>query len=163
MNTININPSRRGALLGIDHGLKVMGFAVCDASWIVARPLSMFKRTTRAADFAKINELIMQREIKALIVGLPDNPEPERSSVNQATTVRRWSTRLAAAVSVPVYLWEEQYSSLEAERLAAEAELSPTDRIDDRAAAVILQSFIEAHPSGAALPKPVKTKSGLSL
>jgi RNase H-fold protein (predicted Holliday junction resolvase) len=57
---------------------------------------------------------------------------------------------------LPVYLWDEQYSTFEAEQLAEETGKHVTGRIDDRAAAVILQSFINAHPPGAALPLPVK-------
>ena len=69
--------------------------------------------------------------------------------------VRNWSKKLAKAVSVPVYLWPEQFSSFEAEHLAAEAGAKRAERIDDRAAAVILQSFIDAHRVDEPLPDPV--------
>ncbi len=145
----------RGRLLGIDHGAKVIGLAVCDAHWIAPRPLQVLVRKSRAEDFAAINAIIARQQIAAVVVGLPEQPM-EGASNAQANTVRRWATRLAAAVNVPVYLWEEQFSSLEAERLAEEAGIRLSGRIDDRAAAVILQSFIDAHPPGTPLPKPVK-------
>ncbi len=62
---------------------------------------------------------------------------------------------MAAALSVPVYLWEEGFSTDEAQQLATEMGSRLPDRIDDRAAAVILQSFIDSHPPGLPLPKPV--------
>jgi RNase H-fold protein (predicted Holliday junction resolvase) len=60
-----------------------------------------------------------------------------------------------------VYLWEEQFSTHEAERLMDEAGQSVDGRIDAHAAAVILQSFIDAHPAGVALPEPVERVADL--
>jgi putative Holliday junction resolvase len=145
----------RGRLLAIDHGAKVIGLAVCDANWIAARPLQLLARKSRAEDFATLTAILARQQIAALVVGLPEQPEAEASTA-QADTVRRWAARLAAAVNVPVYLWEEQFSSLEAERLAEERGVRLSGRIDDHAAAVILQSFIDAHPPGTPLPQPVK-------
>src|SRR5450755_276978 len=100
----------RGRLLGIDHGAKVIGLAVCDANWIAARPLALLIRSHRAADFARINEVIAEQQIAAIVLGLPDQPAESGldrpTSPSQGNAVRRWSTRLAAAVRVPVYLWE---------------------------------------------------------
>ncbi len=149
--------STRGRLLGIDHGNKVIGLAVCDAAWIAARPLRLLTRKNRAADFAAIQQILDEQHIAAIVVGLPDMPETF-SGVSQAHTVRRWVSRLAAAVSIPVYLWDEQLSTFEARELAAEAGARSAERVDDRAAAVILQSFINAFPDGTPLPPPVKAR-----
>ena len=135
----------------------MIGLAICDANWTAARPLELLVRRTRAQDFAHINAVIVQQEVAAIVVGLPELP-PDHSVTGQASTVRRWVTRLAAVVSVPVYLWDERYSSFEAEQIAEEVGLDRARRIDDRAAAVILQSFIDAHPAGTPLPTPVKAQ-----
>src|SRR4051794_2414603 len=110
----------RGRLLGIDHGTKVIGLAVCDANWLFARPLQLLKRKDRETDFAHIRDLMREQQIAAIFVGLPEQPADQiitSEGPTQAGTVRRWASRLAAAVAVPVYLWEEQFSSFEAERL----------------------------------------------
>ncbi len=150
----------RGRLLGIDHGTKVIGLAICDAAWIAARPLQLLTRQTRAADFARIAAIVQQQQVTAIVVGLPEQPA-DYAGPGQASTVRRWASRLAAAMPVPVYLWDEQFSTFEAEQITAELGAdTDTDRrnrrIDDRAAAVILQSFINAHPPGTPLPPPIK-------
>lgn len=147
----------RGRLLGIDHGTKVIGLAICDAMWVAARPLGLLNRETRAVDFSRIKTIVEQQQIAAIIVGYPETPEGF-SGAGQADTVRRWATRLAAAVSIPVYLWEEGFSSFEADQLALESGAPLTTRNDDRAAAVILQSFIDAHPPGSTLPPMVKAR-----
>src|SRR5205823_5805238 len=119
-------------------------------NWLVTRPLQLLARKDRAADFARINAIIVEQRAVGVVVGLPEQPadQPAEQGSAQANTVRRWASRLAAAVSIPVYLWEEQFSSLEAERLMEEAGHRGTGRVDAGAAAVILQSFIEAHPLG---------------
>jgi putative holliday junction resolvase len=147
----------RGRLLGIDHGTKYIGLAICDALWVAARPFEVLPRKTRAEDFARINAILTRQQIAAIVVGLPEQPADfAEASALQANIVRRWTRRLAASVKVPVYLWEEQFSTSEAELLSAEVGLRTAGRIDDRAAAVILQSFIDAHREGAPLPAPVR-------
>jgi len=142
----------RGRLLGLDHGSKVIGLAVCDANWTAARPLRLLERKSRAADFAEINKIVAEQEAVAIVVGLPELPDGIVAT-SQASTVRRWASRLAAAVPVPVYFWDERFSTSEVQQLAAETGSRTHDRIDDRAAAVILQSFIDAHPPGSTPPK----------
>jgi len=74
--------------------------------------------------------------------------------------VRLWASRLAAAIPVPVYLWNERYSSEEAADLLAEAGRGQPARVDAVAAAVILQSFLDAlRDEGVPWPEPVAPAS----
>jgi putative holliday junction resolvase len=149
--------AERGRLLGIDHGTKVIGLAVCDALWIAARPLQLLTRKTRGEDFAALIAIIARQHIAGIVVGLPVQPADHADADPiQANIVRRWAKRLAAVVKMPVYLWEEQFSTHEAVLLSAEAGIRSEGRIDDRAAAVILQSFIDAHRDDTAPPSPIK-------
>ncbi|MBX3064522.1 MAG: Holliday junction resolvase RuvX [Anaerolineae bacterium] len=152
-------PVVRGRLLAVDQGDRYIGLALCDGLWLTTRPLLVLERSSKAEDFAAINAQIAKHQVVAVIVGLPTNPEradDEAEMPTRASTVRRWASRLAAAISVPLYLWEEQFSSIEAADLIAAQGSERPDRIDAHAAAVILQSFIDAHPLSVALPKPVK-------
>lgn len=144
-----------GRLLGIDYGMKVIGLALCDPTGLVARPLELLHRKSKREDFARINALIAEHAVAACLVGLPESP-PEITAYTQADRVRLWASRLAAAVAVPVFLWNERYSSQEAEALLAEAGQDRPDRVDAVAAAVILQNFLDAlRDYGAAWPEPV--------
>lgn len=144
-----------GRLLGIDHGLKTIGLAVCDPTGLIARPLRILRRTSRQADFAQIAALIAEHGVVGVIVGLPVPPPPYTDSP-QADQVRRWAARLAAALDVPVYLWNERYSSDEALELLAEAGRKLPRHEDAVAAAVILQSFLDAlRDEGFPWPEPV--------
>jgi putative Holliday junction resolvase len=144
-----------GRLLGIDHGLKVIGLALCDPTGLVARPLDVLVRASKREDFATINSIITAQDVKGVIVGLPLSP-PEITTYTQADRVRLWASRLAAAINVPVYLWNERYSSQDAREILAAADKPIPDRLDAVAAAVILQSFLDAlRDEGIDWPEPV--------
>jgi putative Holliday junction resolvase len=146
-----------GRLLGLDYGTTVIGASICDLTRIVARPLTLIKRSTRVADFATINRLISEQSAVGIVVGIPE-AVPEFEGESQADRVQRWAARLAGNVTIPVYLWDETLSSEEAERLIIETGRKMPDRIDDVAAAVILQTFLDEHPSG--IPYPPVVKAG---
>jgi putative holliday junction resolvase len=162
MSDHNDQPSslvRRGRLLGLDHGDKHIGLALSDAAWFTVRPLMVIKRRTKAEDFAVISDVIAKQQVVGVVVGLPLNPdrdEDDADTPTRASTVRRWASRLAAVLKIPVYLWEEQFSTSEAEAILAERDIKADGRIDDHAAAVILQTFIDAHPLVIPLPDPIK-------
>jgi putative Holliday junction resolvase len=143
-----------GRLLGIDHGTKFIGLAVCDRIGMVASPLEVLRRKSRKEDFATINIIITRETIVAIILGLPPRP-PDFVGTSQSDIVRRWGKRLAAVVGVPVYLWDEGLSTVDAEDLLADAGKRRPERVDAYAAAVILQSFLDAHRDGQPWPSPI--------
>jgi len=148
-------PPFPGRLLGIDYGLKIVGLALSDPTGSLARPLQVLRRTSKQADFAAINAIIQQHGAVAVVVGLPESP-PDITVYTAADRVRLWASRLAAAVDVPVYLWNERHSTQEAEELLAEAGRARPERVDAIAAAVILQSFLNAlRDEGFPWPDPV--------
>jgi putative Holliday junction resolvase len=147
-----------GRLLGIDHGLKVIGFATCDWIGLLATPLTILRRASKKEDFAFTNRLIEKEQIAALVVGMPPRP-PEFIGHSQSDTVRVWGQRLAAAVSVPVYFWDEGLTTDDALALLAESGRRPPARVDAYAAAVMLQSFLDALREGTPWPERVVAES----
>ncbi len=143
-----------GRLLGIDHGRHVIGLATSDRIGLLASPLRLLKRRSRQEDFAAIAVIVTAEQASEIIVGVP-LPPPGYEGYSQADTVRRWAGRLAAAVPVPVRLWDETLSSEEAAHLLAEGGNHNRARIDDAAAAVILQSYLDALREGFDPPPPV--------
>lgn len=136
-------------LMAIDHGLRRIGLAVSDASGLVARELTVLRRKSNAEDFARIHQLAQQQQAEAFVVGLPSNADyPGQSS--QAETVRRWVARFAETTALPIVLWDEQLSSVDARELARQQRRKPGQPIDDLAARVILQSYLNAVHDGLA-------------
>jgi putative Holliday junction resolvase len=148
------SPAFPGRLLALDHGDKVIGLAVCDPSGTLARPLQLLYRRSRQEDFARIAHILAEQNAVGIVVGVPESP-PHIQGPTRAAAVRRWAARLAAAVSVPVYLWNERYSTQDAEELLAAAGKKRPERVDAHAAAVILQSFLDAQRGGSPWPDPV--------
>lgn len=142
-------------LLGIDHGIRRIGLAVSDRSWLVARELTVIHRTTREADFATINAAAAKHNVCALIIGMPSDEFRAEGEHTQADTVRLWVSRLQETTTLPILFWDEQMTSEDAKRLARRAKRKPTDAIDDLAARVMLQSYLDAWRDGLApLPFP---------
>ncbi|MBZ0301928.1 MAG: Holliday junction resolvase RuvX [Anaerolineae bacterium] len=136
--------------LGIDHGTKRIGLAVSDASGLIARELTILKRASKTEDFARLGQIIRQEHIEAIIVGAPTNYEAHPGQYSQADTVKNWVALLAETTPLPIVLWDEQLSSADARELARSKRRKPTDPIDDLAARVILQSYLDALRDGLA-------------
>lgn len=140
-----------GAILGIDHGLKVIGLALSHTGYF-ADPLTVIHRKSKAQDFAKIREVIGKHKIENILLGLPPVP-PGFVGHSQADTVRIWAGRLAEAVAVPIYLWDEGLSSVDARAKLGETGASQPERIDAHAAAQILQTCLDAIREGTGEPQ----------
>lgn len=140
-------------LLGIDHGLKRIGLAVSDSSGLVARELTILKRKSKAEDFARLRQIIQQERVEALVIGLPTNIGAHEGRRSQADAVKNWVENLRTVIPLPVVLWDEQLSSVDAHELARSKRRKPDEPVDDLAARVILQSYLDAvHDGLAELP-----------
>ena len=130
-------------VLALDIGDRRVGVAVSDPSGRLARPVTTVKRTGR--DFRVIADLVVEHAIDHIVAGYPSNMDG--SVGEQARRVESYVNGLRQHVTVPIELWDERLSSVEAERLMIEAGRSTSyrrNRIDAAAAAVILQSYLDA-------------------
>lgn len=139
-----------GKLLGIDHGIKRIGVAVSDPLGLVARELLILKRKSKEEDFKRLNQIAFEQRAVAIVVGLPVNLDAQSES--QATIVRNWVDRFAETNAFPMILWDEQLSSADAREIAKQQRRKPGAPIDDLAARVILQSYLDAVWDGLAEP-----------
>jgi putative Holliday junction resolvase len=148
------NSTAPGKLLALDVGMRRIGVAVCDPLWLSARPLTVLVRRSRNEDFAELARLVAAHEAVRVICGLPLNMDGSEGS--QAQTVRKWALRLAQALRailgrpVPVAFWDERLTTFAAnEWLAGKADrLGVQPGEDAVAAAVLLQSYLDAWRSG---------------
>lgn len=138
-----------GRVLAIDHGLKRIGLAVSDPSRMLARELRILVRKSKAEDFAQIQQILEAEEIGLILVGIPHS-EAGPGVHTQADTVRTWIARLREITDLPVIEWDEQLSSDDAREIARHQRRKPDAPIDDLAARVILQSYLDALRDGLA-------------
>ena len=137
-----------GALLGLDLGTRTIGTAFCDAGWRFASPGKTLPRGKFTADKAQLAELIAERSIAGLVIGLPRNMDGSEGPRAQSS---RAYARNLAALGLPILLWDERWSTASAERQLIAQDISRAKRagrIDAAAAAVVLQAAIDALAGG---------------
>lgn len=130
-------------VLALDVGDRRVGVAISDPSGRLARPVATIKRTGR--DFRVIADLVLEHSVDHIVAGYPSNMDGSVGA--QARRVESYVKGLRQHVTVPIELWDERLSSVEAERLMIETGRSAgyrRNRIDAVAAAVILQSYLDA-------------------
>jgi len=131
--------------MALDPGERRVGVALSDPTGWLATPLTVLACKNREAELAAIEDLVSKHQVEQVVVGYPRSLN---GSVGpQAERVDRYVAKLRARLHVPVILWDEQFSTVEAERLIREAgNRVKRERIDAAAAAVILQTYLDAEP-----------------
>jgi len=132
-------------ILALDIGEKRIGVAVCDDTGTLARPLTTIIRASKREDFERIARLTVEQRAARVIAGYPRSLSGMEGP--QAQRVRRYVEALAAALPLPVEMWDEQYTTVEAiERLreSNRRRLRDKGQLDAAAAAVILQDYLDA-------------------
>ena len=146
-----------GRLLGIDPGEKRIGLAISDALGISARELQINPRLGDTCDFAAIREIAEKHGVAGIVVGVPLNPNAPEGIRTQADTVREWIAAMRLAIPLPIAEVSEYLTSQEARRLAQTQKRNPREPVDDLAARIILQSFLDALSYGNATFPPSAT------
>ncbi|MFZ0546388.1 MAG: Holliday junction resolvase RuvX [Candidatus Promineifilaceae bacterium] len=135
-----------GRRMALDLGEKRIGVAVSDETGLVARSYTVFKRSSRLADFEKIGRIIDQEAITLLIIGLPVLLSGEEGT--KVAWVRDYGADLAKRLDIEIEFWDESLSTVAAEDSLRERGVhgrKRRERVDAVAAAFILQSYLDAH------------------
>lgn len=134
--------------MSLDVGDKRIGVALSDPTGIIASPLTTIQRVAERTDLERIVDLAREHSVERIVVGLPRTLRGELGP--QAQKVMRFADNLAKVVDVPVVYWDERHSTVDAERIIRSRKRGRggRERIDEIAAAVILQSYLDSlHPS----------------
>lgn len=137
-----------GVLMALDLGTQTIGTAFCDPGWRFASPGKTLKRGKFGADKAVLTALASERSAAGIIIGLPLNMDG--SSGPRAQSSRAYARNLSE-LGLPILLWDERWSTNDAERGLIAQDMSRAKRaarIDSAAAAVILQGAIDALTGG---------------
>ena len=130
--------------MGLDLGTKTIGVAVSDRLLSSATPLHTIRRVKFSKDAEALLEVIENREIGAIILGLPRNMDGSEGPRCQST--RAFCRNLASLTDLPIGYWDERLSTVAAERALLEADTSRKRRaevIDHVAAGYILQGALD--------------------
>jgi putative holliday junction resolvase len=129
---------------GLDLGEKTIGFAVSDLRRQVATPVLVIRRVKFTEDAARLLELVKERGIVGIVLGLPLNMDGSEGPRVQST--RAFARNLVKLTDLPITYWDERLSTVAAERALLEGDASRAKRrqvIDQVAAGYILQGALD--------------------
>jgi len=135
----------RMRVLGIDFGEKRVGLALSDPMGWTAQGLSTLEPKSMNELLDKLAEVIAEREVTELVVGLPQNMNGSLGP--KAEEAKRFANRLSERFGLPVHLVDERLTTVQAEREMLRADMSRKKRrkrIDRMAAQFILQRFLDS-------------------
>ncbi len=161
---------RPGVRLGVDVGEVRVGLATSDPAGVLALPVATLARDVAGgADLERIVREVVDREVVAVVVGLPRSLSGEEGMAAQRA--RGYAKDLHGRLSgVPVRLWDERLTTVDAHRTLRDSGVSgrrQRQSVDQAAAVLILQSALDAEratgrPAGQSVGgrKPRATRSG---
>ncbi|MBT3313541.1 MAG: Holliday junction resolvase RuvX [Anaerolineae bacterium] len=131
-------------ILAVDPGEKNIGLAISDELGISAKPLAVIIHIQREKDAARVAEIATEKGVELIIIGqsLDDAGKPTFTGRKSA----RFAKALRAQTEIPVKLWDEFRSTQIARETRVKMGVSRKKRgghLDDVAAAVILQSYLD--------------------
>ncbi|MBO6774460.1 MAG: Holliday junction resolvase RuvX [Marinibacterium sp.] len=132
------------AIMGLDLGDKTIGVAVSDGMRGIATPLNTVKRKKFGVDAAALLDIMQERELAGIVLGLPRNMDGTEGPRCQST--RAFARNLTKLTDLPITFWDERLSTVAAERALLEADTSRKRRaevIDHVAASYILQGALD--------------------
>ena len=129
-------------IMGIDHGAVRVGIAISDPMQIIARPYKVIINNDDLFD--EITNIIKKEKIRKIILGLPLNLDGK--DTQKTREVRNFAEKLKISISIPIILWDERYTTVEANEALQKMGYNihdSKDVIDKVAASLILKNYLE--------------------
>lgn len=133
--------------MGLDVGTKTVGVALSDELGWTAQGLETLKINEDKNEFGfeELGEIIKEHSVSKIVVGLPKNMNGSIGPRGEAC--QRYAEELKRLYGLPVILWDERLTTMAAERVLLEADVSRKKRkkvIDKMAAVMILQGYLNS-------------------
>ncbi len=133
--------------MGLDVGSKTVGIAISDALGWTAQGIETIKINEDEGEFGieRIKELVKEYSITEFVVGFPKNMNNTVGPRGEAS--ENYKKLLEETFELPVILWDERLTTMAAERMLIEADVSRKKRkkvIDKMAAVMILQGYLDS-------------------
>jgi putative Holliday junction resolvase len=134
-------------ILAIDPGSRRIGLALSDPTGTIANPLAVIPHVARPLDAAAVAELATSHEAGLIVIGqsFDDDGNPSFEGRRSA----RFAKTLKTQTEIPVLLWEEAFTTQDARAARLQMGVARKNRsghLDDLAATILLQSYLDANP-----------------
>jgi putative holliday junction resolvase len=141
-------------VLGLDIGKKRIGVAGCDRLGLFATGLTTIERTSLAQVIEELRAIVADRQVEQLVVGMPYQMDGTIGA--QAKNTQKTAKAIGKALGLPIEFMDERLTSYEAEEQLKAEQISPSRNkglIDRKAAAIILQQWLDAQKNEPAVAK----------
>lgn len=133
-------------ILGLDVGSRTVGVACSDALLITAQGLETIRRQSKAKDFARLQEIVADKEVHRIVVGKPRHMNGDHSE--NIDRIEHFVEELKKVMpSMEFVYWDERLTTVMAHRelIAANVRRDKRKQVVDKMAAVfILQNYLDA-------------------
>ena len=135
----------KSRILALDLGKKRIGLAISDPLWITAQGLPNLVRINKRSDLAELQKMVTDREVGQILMGNPINMRGTEG--RQSAWVHDFADALRRFTGLPVTLWDERLTSVEAGRVLRSSGISIEKRaaaVDMLSAVILLQSYLDS-------------------
>ena len=135
-------------ILAVDPGSKRLGLAVSDPTGTIANPLTVIPHVSRLLDAVAIAEQAAVQEAGLIVVG--QSLDEQGQPTFEGRRAARFASALRTQTALQVVLWDEVLTTQDARAARIMLGVSRQKRsghLDDLAATILLQSYLDAHPS----------------
>ena len=135
-------------VLGLDYGSKTVGVAVSDPMGLTAQGVETIWRKQEnklRQTLARIEKLVSEYQVERIVVGYPKNMN--NTVGERALKSLEFKEKLEKRTGLPVVMWDERLTTVEAERTLMEAGVRRENRkqyLDELAAVFILQGYLDS-------------------
>ncbi len=134
-------------IMGLDYGSRTVGVAISDELLLTAQAKEIIRRKEEnklRKTLSRIEELIQEYGVETIVLGLPLNMD-QSESVRSALSLE-FKDKLERRTSLPVIMWDERLTTVEADAIMDEAGIRGKERkeyVDMIAAQIILQDYLD--------------------
>ena len=139
-------------IMGLDFGSKTVGGAISDPLGYTAQGIEIIRRKQEnklRQTLARIEALIQEYEVESIVLGFPKNMN--NTIGDRAEKSLEFKKTLERRTGLPVVMWDERLTTVEANRTMIESKIRRENRgkyVDELAAIFILQGYLDYRSKG---------------
>ncbi len=144
IDELKLQLKNKSRLIGIDMGSKRIGISICDENRKIATPYETIFYENIEKLISKINDIIVENNIKGIVVGLPLNMDG--SEGRSVQSVKDKMKIITQKINIPVVLWDERLSTVGSFNISSQLDINTSKKlkdIDKNSAAFILQGSLD--------------------
>ena len=130
-------------IMGVDYGDARTGIAISDLLCSIAGSTTVIHSRVAEKTIAQICAMVNQSDVGEIVVGLPKNMDGSEGA--RAELCRSFAAQLEEVTGLPVHLWDERRTTVEAHNILSEHNYhgkKRKDTVDAVAAALILEGYL---------------------